>query len=199
MNIVRKSQDEKALNLPTKRKVNLAKKESHRQSIVTLVVGGLIIAAIGFSVAKFAVADQFARLNEAESAYNIVHQQNEEIEEKLESYPEVEQEYHTYSRKWMTDGETAVKVDRQDVLNLIEDHMMSCGTVNAFTIDEDVVLVNMSGMNLQQISVMFSDLQNQDIVDSAKLTIASTTNASDEVLNFSVTINLYTGEEEEES
>jgi type IV pilus assembly protein PilM len=186
----------KSNHYPTKRTVNLAQKESHKQSVMTLTIGGVAIVVLAFCVAKFAVIDQFARENEAASAYSAVHQQHEEMEEKLADYDKVEQEYHTYSRKWMTDGETNVSVDRMDVLDLIENHMMNCGTVKSVSVDENTVIVNMSDMNLSEISAMVSDVQKQDIVQSTELTIAETAN-SDEKLDFSVTITLVHEEEEE--
>ncbi len=181
---------------PTKRTVNLAQKESHKQSAMTLTIGGVVIVVMAFCVAKFAVIDQFAREDEAASAYSAVHQQHEEMEEKLANYDAVEQEYHTYSRKWMTDGETNVSVDRMDVLDLIENHMMNCGTVKSVSIDENTVIVNMSRMNLKEISAMVSDVQQQaDIVESTDLTIAETA-SSEEKMDFSVTITLVHEDEE---
>ncbi len=200
MNITKRDQTDRAVKCPTKRTVNLAKKESHKQSLVTLIVGIAIIAVLCFMVAKFGVADQFERLSAAESAYNDVHSQYIEMQEALASYDDVEQEYHTYSRKWMTSGENiAVTVDRAEVLDLLEDKLMSCGTVNSFLVEDDTVLANMSGMNLEEISVMFEDLQRQPIVDSAKLTIASTASDTGEVLDFSITIVLQAEDEEEDA
>ncbi len=190
----------KAAAYPTKQTINLAKKESHKQSLMTLSIGIAAIAVLAFCVTKFAVIDQFARQNEAAKAYGEVHSQYTEMEDKLSDYSQVEQEYHTYSKNWMTDGETGVSIDRMDVLDLIEKKMMTCGTVDSVNIEENTVIVNMSGMNLKQISSMFTDIQKQDIVESAKLTLAQTAKSSDETLEFSVTITLtHTEEEEEES
>lgn len=184
----------KGENYPTKRTVNLAKKESHKKSATTLGVGIAIIAVMAFCVAKFAVIDQFARESEAESAYSQVHSQLLEMQKKLDTYDEVEQEYHTYSRKWMTNGETNVSVDRMDVLDLIENKMMTQGTVESVNVEEDTVIVKMSGMNLKQISAMVSEIEGEEIVDNTELTIAETADVNAE-LNFSVTITLKHEEE----
>ncbi len=198
MNIVRKSISGKAGGYATKRTVNLAKRESQKKNIMTLAVGTAVIAVLAIVVVKFGVTSQFDRLDAAASAYNDVHRQHVAMEEALDEYPEVVQEYHTYSRDWMTsDPSLEVSVDRQEVLDLLEANLMAHGTVNTFQVEENVVLANMSGMNLQEISTMFEEIQKQPIVDNAKLTIASTANKAGEVLDFSVTITL-AGEEEEE-
>lgn len=198
MNTVKKPAAQKAVKCPTKRTVNLAKRESHTQSVLTLVCGVLIIALLSAAVAKFGVIDQLARLSEAERAYNEVHARHVEMESAIAAYPEVEQEYRTYSRKWMTnDSALSVSVDRMEVLDLLEQRLMSCGTVKSFLVQDSTVLVAMSGMNLEEISIMFADLQRQPIVASAVLTIASTAKDSTEALDFSITIILQPAEEAE--
>ena len=80
---------------PTKRTVNLAKRESHKKDLTTIIAGAVVIALLCFVVAKFGVIDQFARLNDAEKEYSSVHEQNVALKEEIEDYPEIEQEYRT--------------------------------------------------------------------------------------------------------
>ena len=198
MNFVKSNAAVKPAKYPTKRTVNLAKHESNKKNVMTIVIGLIIIAILVVLVVKFGVTDQFARLNKAESSYLEVHEQLTAMEESLTDYPSVEQEYHTYSRSWMTNGENsiAVSVDRTEVLDMIEKLLMSKGTVNSLNIQGDTVLVNMSGMNLEQTSVMLAEIQRQDMVESVKLTTASTKDTN-EVQDFSLTIVLQSEEEEE--
>lgn len=104
----------KPVKYPTKRTVNLAKRESHSQSVMTLSIGTAVIIVLVVLVVKFGVLDQLARQSAAESAYNTVHAQYTEMQSAVEKYPEVEEEYRTYSRKWMQqEGSGAfVSVDR---------------------------------------------------------------------------------------
>ena len=177
----------KPVKYPTKRTVNLAKRESHSQSVMTLSIGTAVIIVV-----KFGVLDQLARQSAAESAYNTVHAQYTEMQSAVEKYPEVEEEYRTYSRQWMQqeDSGAFVSVDRQEVLDLMENYLQPYGTIKAVTISDDVMIVSMSGMNLQEISAMFEILQQQPIVKAADLTIASTEKTAGEDLDFSVTITL---------
>ena len=88
------------------------------------------------------------------------------------------------------DSGAFVSVDRQEVLDLMENYLQPYGTIKAVTISDDVMIVSMSGMNLQEISAMFEILQQQLIVKAADLTIASTEKTAGEDLDFSVTITL---------
>ena len=87
----------KPVKYPTKRTVNLAKRESHSQSVMTLSIGTAVIIVLVVLVVKFGVLDQLARQSAAESAYNTVHAQYTEMQSAVEKYPEVEEEYRTYS------------------------------------------------------------------------------------------------------
>ncbi len=187
------------IKYPTKRTVNLAKRESKTKSIVTLVCGLIVIALLCGAVVKFGVVDQFDRLTAAESAYNSVHAQYVDMKDKVADYPEVEQEYRTYSRNWLTgDSGIGVRVDRTEVLDLMEQYLASCGTVRTFLVEDDVILASMSDMNLEEVSAMFAELQRQPIVSSASLTIASTAKNTNEDLDFSITIILQAAAEEDE-
>lgn len=159
---------------------------------MTLSIGTAVIIVLVVLVVKFGVLDQLARQSAAESAYNTVHAQYTEMQSAVEKYPKVEEEYRTYSRKWMQqeDSGAFVSVDRQEVLDLMENYLQPYGTIKAVTISDDVMIVSMSGMNLQEISAMFEILQQQPIVKAADLTIASTEKTAGEDLDFSVTITL---------
>ena len=77
---------------------------------------------------------------------------------------------------------------------------MPYGTVNSLVVDGDVMIVTMSGMDLEQISAMFQRLQLQPIVRSATLTLAATPQASASgVVDFSVTVTLQSDDAETEA
>ncbi len=184
---------QRAVKLPTKTHINLAKRESKKRDATTLGVGAAIIIVLVILVAKFGVYDQFARLQRAEDAYNTVHQQYAEMEESLADYPQVLERYRTYARAWMeqSDENGFVQVDRMEILDLLENYMIPYGTLNSFTIQDSAVVVSMSGMNLQEISNMFARLQSRPIVKGVSLDLASTEETSKNAdLDFSVTIEL---------
>lgn len=190
----------KAPKYPSKRTVNLAQRESHSRSTLTLSLGLLIILLLSFCVANFGVLRQLDRQRAAEQAYSTAHSQYTEMQTALADYDRVELQYRTWSRAWMHDENSPVyvPVDRMEVLDLVQEYLMPYGTVNTLVVDEDVMIVTMSDMNLEQISAMFQRLQLQPAVKSATLTLAATpsVNPGDKV-DFSITVTLRSAAERE--
>lgn len=189
-----------AVKLPTKTRINLAKRESRKKDMITLGVGIVLIAGLSAAVAKFAVIDQLDRLAAAEGAYNAVHVQYVAMQQAVADYPNVEERYRTYSRSWMLSGDTngLARVDRADVLDLVEARLLPYGRINTLSLRDSVMVVSMSGMNLSQISAMFERLQTEEIVASASLNMASTEEKDDPnaLLDFTITIALQPEQEE---
>lgn len=189
-----------AMKLPTKTRINLAKRESRKKDMITLGVGIVLIAGLSAAVAKFAVIDQLDRLSQAEGAYNAVHVQYVAMQQAVADYPNVEERYRTYSRSWMLSGDTngLARVDRADVLDLVEARLLPHGRINTLSLRDSVMVVSMSGMNLSQISAMFERLQTEKIVASASLNMASTEEKDDPnaILDFTITIALQPEQEE---
>lgn len=189
-----------AMKLPTKTRINLAKRESRKKDMITLGVGIVLIAGLSAAVAKFAVIDQLDRLSQAEGAYNAVHVQYVAMQQAIADYPNVEERYRTYSRSWMLSGDTngLARVDRADVLDLVEARLLPYGRINTLSLRDSVMVASMSGMNLSQISAMFERLQTEKIVASASLNMASTEEKDDPnaLLDFTITIALQPEQEE---
>lgn len=189
-----------AVKLPTKTRINLAKRESRKKDMITLGVGIVLIAGLSAAVAKFAVIDQLERLSQAEGAYNAVHVQYVAMQQAVADYPNVEERYRTYSRSWMLSGDAngLAQVDRAEVLDLVEARLLPYGRINTLSLRDSVMVVSMSGMNLSQISAMFERLQTEKIVASASLNMASTEEKDDPnaLLDFTITIALQPEQEE---
>ena len=198
MNAIETKKPSKVLKLPTKTTINLAKRESRRKDVLTLTIGGVLILLLAGSVAKFGVIDQLDRLSRAEHSYNQVHSQYLSTLQAVEDYPEVEERYRTYSRSWMNAGDQngLVRVDRLQVLDLVQRCMMPRGQVDSLSLRDSILVVSMSGMNLRQISDMVELIRAEPIVESAALNLASTERDSKEaLLDFTLTIALQPKEE----
>lgn len=180
--------------VPQKSTINMAMKEQHKTTIVTLATGIILIAILAFLVAKWGVIDQQARLQSAESEYNKVHEQNLEIRDYVEDYPAVLREYRSISRAWMQteDGKEVVKVDRQAVLDMVEREMRPRGIVQTIQINSDTLVSTMSGMTLKQVSAMLESIEKYPIVSLAMLNSAETDEDTegDILKSFSLTIYL---------
>ena len=193
-----KSLPVKASKYPTKRTVNLAQRESHSRSTLTLTLGLVLSVVLSFCVANFGVLRQLDRQRAAENAYNTVHSQYIQMQQALADYDNVELQYRTYSRTWMQeDSPFYIPVDRLEVLDLLEGYLMPYGTVKTVLVEDDVAIITMSGMDLEQISAMFQRVQQQAIVKSASLPIAATPRLTrTDLLDFSVTITLQPADKE---
>ena len=161
----------------------------------------LILLLVVF-VVKVGVIDQFSRLSEAESAYSAVHEQNTALDEKLKDYDEVAIQYRAYSKSFIEsdgeDGGNTVQVDRQEILDLIQQKMASQGSVCRVSINENTAVIAMEGMNLKEISKMNDELRESSIVRDVTLNLAQTDSEnSAKAMTFTVTLNLQAEEEKE--
>lgn len=191
----------RAIRCPQKKGINLNMREQQTGAAVTLIVGIAVIFVLVCAVAKFGVIDQYQRLSKAQGEYTAVHQTYVNGQKELEDYDQVLMEYRTYSRDWMEgEDETGrlVSVDRIEVLDLVEAHMMNRGSVTSLEVQGETAQVSMTGMTLDEISRMFADLQAQPIVASVELNLAETEkDMPASILSFSMNITLQPAAEEE--
>ena len=162
------------------------------------VLGGAKVSD-KIAVINFGVLQQYRRLDKAQAAYDRVHTQYVSAQEALADYDRVLLEYRTYSMDWMTAAgseDIPAAVDRQAALDLLEQEMLSHGSLTALQITQNTMNVDMSGMTLDQISAMFARLRLSPIVDSVSLSVASTEEGkAATIMDFTVRIELRQPEE----
>lgn len=189
----------KMIKCPQKTGINLNLQEDRQRDRRTLLIGILAIAALVTVVVNFGVLQQYRRLGKAQAAYDRVHTQYVSAQEALSDYDRVLLEYRTYSMDWMTAAgseDIPAAVDRQAALNLLEQEMLSHGSLTALQITQNTMNVDMSGMTLGQISAMLARLRLSPIVDSVSLSVASTeAGKAATIMDFTVRIELRQPEE----
>ena len=189
----------KMIKCPQKTGINLNLQEDRQRDRRTLLIGILAIAALVTVVVNFGVLQQYRRLDKAQAAYDRVHTQYVSAQEALSDYDRVLLEYRTYSMDWMTAAgseDIPAAVDRQAALDLLEQEMLSHGSLTALQITQNTMNVDMSGMTLDQISAMFARLRLSPIVDSVSLSVASTEGGkAATIMDFTVRIELRQPEE----
>lgn len=189
----------KMIKCPQKTGINLNLQEDRQRDRRTLLIGILAIAALVTVVVNFGVLQQYRRLDKAQTAYDRVHTQYVSAQEALADYDRVLLEYRTYSMDWMTAAgseDIPAAVDRQAALDLLEQEMLSHGSLTALQITQNTMNVDMSGMTLDQISAMFARLRLSPIVDSVSLSVASTeAGKAATIMDFTVRIELRQPEE----
>ena len=189
----------KMIKCPQKTGINLNLQEDRQRDRRTLLIGILAIAALVTVVVNFGVLQQYRRLDKAQAAYDRVHTQYVSAQEALADYDRVLLEYRTYSMDWMPAAgseDIPAAVDRQAALDLLEQEMLSHGSLTALQITQNTMNVDMSGMTLDQISAMFARLRLSPIVDSVSLSVASTEEGkAATIMDFTVRIELRQPEE----
>jgi len=93
-------------------------------------------------------------------------------------------------------AQTTKNAIRKGFLDLLEQEMLSHGSLTALQITQNTMNVDMSGMTLDQISAMFARLRLSPIVDSVSLSVASTEEGkAATIMDFTVRIELRQPEE----
>lgn len=184
----------KKVVIPTKTTMNFARKESSvklgRVAPVALLV--VLVVAIG---AKVGILDL---LDQKTAAYaNLASKQEQlvAISMQLTEYDEVAALYGRYSYGWMDESETSL-VDRLDVLDLIEEKLAYVSYVSNFSVNGNVLTLNLSGVTLDEISAIVRDLESSPMVVGVTVSSASAPDA--EEASAFMTINLTRVEETEE-
>lgn len=182
----------------SKTQINLAVREVPYALLGKAAAALAAILLLSWLTAYFGVLQPLARLDAAEAAYRQADDRNRELLALLEDYPAVQRRYRSVSTDWM--GESASLIDRQEVLTLIEQELMTRGVVESVHITGETVDVTMAGMDLEAISEMFLVLEASPIVSSASLEHAASekgdTQAEQHLLSFAFTMRLCAAETE---
>ncbi len=194
--------ERKAKEKPGIKGINMVSCGLPKKTARVVSIGMALILLLVVFVVKVGVIDQFTRLSAAESAYSAVHEQNTALDEKLKGYDEVAIQYRAYSKSFIEsdgeDGGNTVQVDRQEILDLIEQKMASRGSVCRVSINGNTAVIAMEGMNLKEISKMNDELRKSAIVRDVTLNIARTDSEnSAKAMSFTVTLDLQAEEEKQ--
>ena len=149
---------------PSKTALNLAVQYSASAMRGSTVAAFLIllIAVGGFT--KILVIDQMNRVNVAQGQAAVFQQQLDAEKAANAEYEGVAEEYNRYFYTGFTDEELAA-VDRMEILNLLEDKLMSSAKVEDVSVSGNSVSVNLSDLSLQQLSALISRLKESEIVE----------------------------------
>lgn len=184
----------KKVVIPTKTTMNFARRESGvklgRVAPAALVV--IAIVAIG---AKVGILDLLDQKTAAYASLASKQEQLVAISMQLTEYDEVAALYGRYSYGWMDESETSL-VSRLDVLDLIEEKLASAAYVSNFSVNGNVLTLNLSGVTLDEISAIVRDLESSPMVLGVTVSSASAPDA--EEASAFMTINLTRVEETEE-
>lgn len=153
---------------PSKTTLNLAQKEENSLlSKRTLALWG-IAAAVLFVVLVTAIVNPLLDRREARQELSATQEQADALTEKMRDYDEVESRYACYATNWMSDEERAL-VDREDLFSMVNDVLMDEGDVLAYTITDNLLTVQLSGLSLEDVSRLVDTLYKLDNVENVSL------------------------------
>lgn len=127
------------------------------------VVLVIVIAALLF--AKFGFMDPIAKKS---AAYTDLAQKQDtlsKISAQLVDYDELADQYGRYSYGWLTETEASL-VDRMDLLEILETTISPVAVVKDFAINNNIVAVNLSGITLDETSVLVKELESDPRIES---------------------------------
>ena len=171
---------------PLKKTMNFSRHVSSfdlRKMAPYLIVIVIVLALF----AKFGFIDQLSKKSDAYAQLADIQSQQEMLDLKLKDYPELEKQYGRYSYGWMSEDEVSL-VDRMEVYSLIESKIMDAAVIEDFTINGNVITMNIRGITLIQASAVVKDLESSPMVDSAYVYSAEAENA--EQAEMFMTVNL---------
>ena len=184
---------------PVKQDLNLAQRDrSHRRKITSIVLLVLALAAIIALFCKFAVIDRLQAAEDAKAAAANAENRLAQIKESTAGYDELLERYNITME---TRDAVEYDIDPLDCLTLLETHFVHAARVSACYVGEDIISVQFSGLTLAEISGIYSDLMEHELVKNVQVFTASTekdTTVSGDEVTATMTIHL-TSEKGDES
>ena len=158
---------------PSKTTLNLCVKEKSQFNPARVLpfVAILIIAIAAF--AKFGVIDRIQKTNDIESEIFTLKKERDDLKASLSGYDEIASEYNRYSVGWMTSDEKAL-VRRSDMLDLVEDMLMPDSEVRRISINDNMISVTLTGVDLKKTASFVEKLYARDDVENVAVYNAST-------------------------
>lgn len=131
-----------------------------------------ILLAAGL-VGKFAVADRYIALSNAQARAGDQQAQVEQAKTRMDSYGALVDEYAHYTYSGMTEDELAL-VDRVEVMDMLERVVMPQVAVTGWTMAGNQLTLPMTGDSLEKINGVVQLLQAEPIVDFCTVSTAAT-------------------------
>ncbi len=175
--------------LPVKKTINLAaaKKSSIKLGIAIPAI--IVILALAFLIGKFAIVDRYAELSKLQSHNNEVRNNIDGIYAQIKGFEGVEEEYAHYTYSDFSEKEIN-QADRDDVITMISKHVKNENTIDNFVLNDNTLVLTLTGMTLDQANKIAQDMETEDIVSYCSVQTASTKNEAQANVTVKITIYL---------
>lgn len=183
-------------NMPSKKGINLAKREEKTISFKKLLPWLLLVLVVMAALAKFGVIDRFETLRQAQKEAEAADTQKLMAMQAVKNYNDVEAEYRRYAVDWMG-AQEAAHVSRETVLALVKEELLPCGRVLSLSSSANGLSVSMSGLSLKQASELVNTLSARKEVSKVTFGSATQQNGEDQDLIITFSISMINPEEED--
>lgn len=154
--------------VPTKTVMNLVMKEKSAVRLSRVIPAVLVILVVAVLFGKFAVADRFARLRDAEDELAARKAWLQQLELYYADYDEVKEQYNEYTYK----GFDRTIADRQEILDLLESDIIPYSETQSVSVTGNVFSTTLTGLTLDQVSTMISRLEANPLVERVTVSTA---------------------------
>lgn len=172
---------------PTKRDMNLAMREKTQTNRPLALLAVLLVAAFIGLFYLFAVRRVLDEVDAANTAADAAEAQLAAIQQQTMNYDDVLDEYQGYT---VVSNAMTGTVDPLDCLDLIETHLVDKAEVEAYSVADHLISVQLSGVTLRDVSEIYADLMNSPLVSSVQVYTASTVKDSNELVTANMNIEL---------
>ncbi len=185
---------------PTKTSLNLVIREKSlgSPSRILPIAAGILVLLLAFG--KFAVWDRLSRVSREQDALDSLLAQVSQLTEQTADYSEVLAAYSQYTTSWMSQEEILL-VDQADILSLVETQLMPSASVSRFSVNGNVLSVELSHLTLQGVSELVQKLGELPQVLEVTVYSASSQTQNEPISSVSLSITLssgYSGDEGQE-
>ena len=159
--------------LPAKKSINMAVVGQKKTRISTAILAVILILIAAAAIGKFLVMD---RLNEVDREEQKVRDLRNELSlanAKLDSFGELKETYAHYTFADMT-GEEMRRVERSDVVELIERVVLPAAELNSWNVKENQLTLNVTLDTLQDTNLLAQLLNEEAMVEFATVKNAVT-------------------------
>jgi len=186
----------KKVKIPTKRNINFVEiTESNGikwQVAIPLIVLIIVVAVL---VAKFAVIDQFAKLNAIQSENVQIQSNIDMMNAQIAKFDDIKAEYAHYTYSDMTEEELS-RADRKEVLGLINKYVLPSAVLDSWVVNGNTLVINITGITLAGANNIVSKMGSDPIVTYCTVQTATTDNEVSTVINSKITATLTVASEE---
>ncbi len=121
--------------------------------------------------------------------YDAEKQELDAVRNYTKNYQKVLEEYNVLLASQSSLNVIATPMER---LGLVERHLLSAAHVNFFDVIDDVIMVQISGVTLQQISAIYAGLMSDPLIENVQVYTASTNENRYSLTTATMTIQLAT-------